>query len=594
MERRKLPPGVVESDVKSPFDKVQERLHANPFNCFAPENLDALVVLWREDRPGYERLRSTLRKAGVRLTELDRAVRAAAGEARKTPSQSDLLIASALAEGSELFHAPDGTAYADVFVDGRRETWPVLSSGMRAFLIGRFYRDTGGAPSRDALQSALDALAAGATLEGEECVVGLRVATLDQGIYVDLADSKWRAIEVGEDGWAIVDTPRMRFRRSPGMLPLPVPRRGGSIDLLRRFLNVASEDDFVLLVAWMLAALRGEGPYPLLIITGEQGSAKSTGTKSIRALIDPHHVPLRSMPKDDQAAFIAAKNSHVQAIDNVSSIPPHQSDVLCRLSTGGGITIRTLYSNDEETYFQACRPIISNGIGDYASRPDLVDRAVVVELQPIADEDRRAEADFWREYDEARPLILGALLDLLSAALRNKPDVHLDRRSRMADFVEWSVAAFWGTPRADLFLEAYGSNRENAADIALNDVGEAIRRLMEDRPRWHSTPAALLRHLEDDARARAPTWPKDARGLTNAIRRAGPVMRGFGIAYRVEKEGRGNDRKLMITLERSNATLVQFPSPPKRKTYTAAELRAKRRENFAQLKHPTVLPEAAE
>ena len=71
------------------------------------------------------------------------------------------------------------------------------------------------------------------------------------------------------------------------MLPLPIPQRGGSIESLAAFLNLPTPDEFVLVVAWLLAALQQGGPYPLLVIAGEQGSAKTVLTKILRALTDP-------------------------------------------------------------------------------------------------------------------------------------------------------------------------------------------------------------------------------------------------------------------------------------------------------------------
>ena len=77
---------------------------------------------------------------------------------------------------------------------------------------------------------------------------------------MDLADRAWRAVEITPDGWRVIDVPPVRFRRAAGMRPLPVPERGGPIDELRRFLNVGSDQDFRLAVAWVLAALSGRRP----------------------------------------------------------------------------------------------------------------------------------------------------------------------------------------------------------------------------------------------------------------------------------------------------------------------------------------------
>lgn len=174
-------------------------------------------------------------------------------------------------------------------------------------------------------------------LEARACASGsvrpvfMRVAEHERNIYLDLADRAWRAVEITPDGWRVIDAPPVRFRRPAGMRPLPVRERGGSIDLLRRFLNVGSDNDFRLAVAWVLAALSGRGPYTVLALAGEQGSAKSTAAAALRALTDPNSAPIRSLPREERDLFIAATNSHVLAFDNVSGLPGWLSDALCRL-----------------------------------------------------------------------------------------------------------------------------------------------------------------------------------------------------------------------------------------------------------------------
>src|SRR5262249_2594877 len=159
--------------------------------------------------------------------------------------------------------------------------------------------------------------------------VHVRVAGLNHKLYLDLGDRTWRAIELDADGWRHIDDPPVRFRRASGMLSLPVPERGGSLADLRPFLNVRSDPDFILVIAWPLSALRNNGPYPVLALAGEQGTAKSTFSKILRALIDPNTAPLRALPREDRDLFIAASNSHLLVFDNVSAMPNWISDTLC-------------------------------------------------------------------------------------------------------------------------------------------------------------------------------------------------------------------------------------------------------------------------
>ena len=248
------------------------------------------------------------------------------------------------------------------------------------------------------------------------------------------------------------------------MQPLPLPVRGGSIESLAPFLNLASENDFVLVVAWLLGALRAGGPYPVLAIAGEQGSAKTVLSKLLRALIDPSVAPVRALPRDERELFIAASNGHVLAFDNLSGLPPWLSDTLCRLTSGGAFSTRRLFTDQDEILFAAARPIILNGIEEVITRPDLADRAILLMLAPIAERQRRPETALWREFELARPRILGALLDAAAHGLQMLPHVRLQRLPRMADFALWATACESAFRPAGTLETAYSNNRRDAIE----------------------------------------------------------------------------------------------------------------------------------
>jgi hypothetical protein len=198
----------------------------------------------------------------------------------------------------------------------------------------------------------------------------------------------------------------VRFRRPAGMLPLPEPIRGGSIDALREFVNVGHEDR-PLLLGFLVAALNPVGPYPILDLFGEQGSAKSTSAKVIRALLDPSVGDLRAEPRDVRDLMIAATNSWVLTFDNLSYLPPWLADALCRLSTGGAMGARQLYTDTDEVLMEARRPVILTGIEELTVRSDLADRAFLMSLPRIDEGARRSEAEFWQEFEVVKPRIRG-------------------------------------------------------------------------------------------------------------------------------------------------------------------------------------------
>jgi hypothetical protein len=382
------------------------------------------------------------------------------------------------------------------------------------------------------------------------------VAEEDGLLYLDLADEFWRCVEVGPDGWRIAEDPPVRFRRSAGMLPLPLPVRGGSIDSLASFLNLSSENDFVLIVAWLLTAVRSGGPYPVLGIAGEQGSAKTVLSKLLRALIDPSAAPVRGLPRDERELFIAASNGHVLAFDNLSGLPGWLSDTFCQLTSGGAFSTHRLFTDQDEVLFSAARPVILNGIEDIVTRPDLADRAILLMLPPIPERRRRSESALWQEFDLGRPQILGALLDAAAHGLKMVPHVRLKHLPRMADFALWA-AACEGNFRAPGTLErAYLNNRSLAIEniVDTDPVAARVREIMADRVQWTGSASDLLQvgtNGSADTIAR-PGWPKNPRALAGRLRRAQAFLRGLGIEIVFGREGRSGTRTIIVTHHRCN------------------------------------------
>jgi DNA polymerase I-like protein with 3'-5' exonuclease and polymerase domains len=437
-----------------------------------------------------------------------------------------------------------------------RETYPIRSRGTRLYLTRRFYDEHGKPPGAQALQDALGILEAKALFEGEELPVHVRVAGQNDKIYVDLANDRWEAVEIDRDDWRVVSDPPVRFRRPKGMKALPHPAKGGKVDALKPFVNVGSEEDWRLLLACLVQDFRPTGPYPLLVLQGEQGSAKTTLARVLRAIVDPSTAPVRTVPRTEQDLVIAANNSWVVALDNLSGLPPWLSDALCRLSTGGGFGTRTLYENDEETLFDATRPAILNGITDVATRADLLDRSIILSLPAIPEGERRSEAELWREFGEALPEILGGIFGAVSCALRRLCEVELDSRPRMADFAEWATAAeaALGMDPGE-FMEAYAGSRREVNQLALeaDPVAVAVVKLMEGRDEWVGTATELLKELDkrvDEGARRYKTWPKQPQYLSRHLKRLAPVLRAEGIEIE-DLPRKGSERPKRLFKKRS-------------------------------------------
>ena len=551
-------------DIHDPLDGLVEKTTADPGSPFEPEVLERLAALKKDDQAVFEALRAKLKKAGCRVAALDRAIAEESDETeRRGPSQADILID--LAQTAELFHKPDGTGYADLDINGHRETWPIQSKGFRRWLVRRFYEATKGAPSSEALKSALNVIEAKAHFDAPERIVHIRVGGLEGRLYLDLGDETWRAVEIDADGWRVIDNPPVRFRRADGMQSLPIPVNGGSVETLRSFLNVQSDADFVLVVAWSLAVLRNRGPYPVIVLSGEQGSAKSTFSSILRSLLDPNTAPLRALPRNNQELFITANNGHVLAFDNVSFLPGWISDTLCRLATGGGFAVRQLYTDQDEVLFEVARPVILNGIEEIVARPDLADRSVFLTLEPIPEEKRRPEAELWAAFEAERPRLLGVLLDAVVEGIKRLPATHLEKLPRMADFALWASACETALWPAGTFWSAYCTNRSEAAQSVLeaDSIALLVRELMDQRTVWTGTCADLLAELSallSDVTVRPKGWPDSPRKLSGRLRRAAGPLRTMGIEIEFNRDG-SRTRSRIVTITSSSPSDIAGVEP---------------------------------
>ena len=520
-----------------------ERSRLDPGAPFEPGAIERLKRLRAEDPPTWARLRQLLKAVGVSVTELDRRTRVATSSHQGHSTQANQLLDLAEHECS-LFHCGE-EAFAEFKHDGHDETWPVNSRGFRRWLRFRYFETFGGAPNNEAFQTAIRTIEARAGFQGPAYATYRRVGSEGGKLHLDLCNDAWQAVEIDATGWRCVDRPAVRFVRTRHMRAIPEPEGGGEIAALRPFLNLASDDDFNLAVAWLLAALRPIDSYPVLVLTGEQGSAKSTCARMLRALVDPHEAPLRAPPRNEQDLVIAARNTHVLAFDNLSAVPAWLSDALCRLATGTGFATRKLYTDDEESVISAERPVILNSIDAVVTRGDLADRALVLRLEAISDTHRKLASELWGDFERARPKILGALLDAMVGGLNGLPNVRLEELPRMADFTTWVVACAPGVFDKGAFLRAYTRNRKGAvtAVIEVSPVASAICGLMRAQSDqvWEGTPTQLYAELSESADkgvTNTQEWPGNAQALSRRLNRLAPALRAVGVTVERQKSGR--------------------------------------------------------
>lgn len=427
------------------------------------------------------------------------------------------------------------------------------SDAFRAWVDRAWYERTSDLAPPEERRRVLSLLEGIARYEGPRRDVHVRLAEHEGAVYLDLGGPGRHVARVDGTGWRIEERSPVAFARPPSLLPIARPAAGGSIDSLHDLFPGLSRSAFRLVAGWLVGALRPKGPYPILILSGERGSGKSTLARMLKLLVDASKAPLRSMPKGERDLAIATSRSWVGVYDNLAPLGAPMSDALCRISTGGGLGTRKLFTDLDEVVLELSRPLVLTGIEDVATRPDLCERAIVVKLPPVPPEGRRDEGSLLRRFEAVAPGLLGALLDGVSAALADSRREGPERLPRMADFARWvSLAepALGWEPGS--FVRTYERHRSDSDLDAIehDPVAPLVLRLpgLAESGRWAGTATEMwiaLTHLAERSGPKPAGWPRAPNKITGHLRTAAPLLRARGVEIGTERTS--TSRALVVT-----------------------------------------------
>lgn len=235
--------------------------------------------------------------------------------------------------------------------------------------------------------------------------------------FLDLGDASGRAVKIRADGWSVVDRSGIQFRRPEGILPLPMPSRNGSIELLRPYVNL-TESHFRRAIVWLAAALLPCGPHPVLVILGDEGSARSTLARVLKLLIDPHFRPILTAHENATDLMATWLDTWLPAYDDVSLMSPWLSKSLSELVRGRSLAIDTVHSASKLTSQLGDRPVILSGVENGTEQFKQGPLCIHLQLRPILFDDRRGEREFWSSFQADYPRILAGILDVLTEGLQ--------------------------------------------------------------------------------------------------------------------------------------------------------------------------------
>lgn len=396
------------------------------------------------------------------------------------------------------------------------------------------------------LDSIINAVKAKAKYEAESIQTFQRIGMCNGYIYYDLSNDKGEILQISTDNIKVLrKESNFAFLRTSHMREQVLPNLEADIDCiyrLKKYINVTG-DNLKLLLIYVASLFIPDIPHPILVLTGSQGSAKSTLTRIIKRIVDPSGIGVATLPKSKREMSIHLSQEFLGCFDNTSGFSREIADLLCCVCTGAVMYSRQLYTDDELKIFSLKRSVILNGIMWSNPQSDLNDRVININLQRISTDKRRTEEELWNEFAEDLPYILGGIFKVLSTALSIKDSIKPKNLPRLADFGSWGCAiAEAMNIGTDTFLEIFERNRKNIIREATlsNPVACALINYMKNRQGVEEGVEQFYNILTSYAKNRnnnqaVPEWANSPSAFTRKLNELKIDLEAEGIYYTIQK-----------------------------------------------------------
>ena len=464
------------------------------------------------------------------------------------------IFLSKVFEQCNFFLDSDNKAWAEIIAMKRNV--PIKGKYFKAWISTELRRMFKVVPNPNIINSIVEAVEADAIYRGEKRIFHPRITKVEDKIWYDIGGDSGKAVKIDKDGWKVVDDGLPLFRQTNNAVAQVIPsNEGGNVKLLLDFINIKDEREQVLFLVTLITCFIPEIEHPCMVFHGSKGAAKTTAIEMLKRIVDPSTGRPSTLPRNiDDFALQASKN-YLLTYDNLTKITPTQSDLLCQVVTGGSITKRELYTDNEliTTNFQGC--VALNGIDLVATRADLLDRSVVFMLERIEEENRKSKQELEAKFKEVLPEILSGIFDVVSKAINIHGTISFRALPRMADFCKWgvSVTSALGYNMSE-FQAAYRENicKNQKSAIENNLLAISICILMEKIQKgeeWQGLASDLYKKLElilmgENYRLNS-TFPSAPNKLLAKINEVRSDLEGEGI--HIEEKRNSSGKVVVIT-----------------------------------------------
>ena len=456
------------------------------------------------------------------------------------------LVAEQISNSVDFYVGNDDIPYAAWRMGSKRVMWPVESPIFMHHIQTTYRRHRGRIPSQFATKSIYGWLENEAMAVGKSIIPMVRIKQSSNGLWYNMCDEQWRAIRLDGDGWEIVD-------RIPSNIPqimannaqkYVTPDPSGDINLLRKHIggDQLSDTNWALIVGFLLSSMREEKEYPILSISGVQGSGKTTISNLLLSLIDPHHDTAATFPQSEEDIAVAARSRHVLAYDNLSGLKKDMSDSLCKLATGLTVMKRALYTKHGLNQYTVTRPLILNGIPDIVEKGDLARRVMAIYLDDSPFKDPKTIKNIIQNFEKDKAKILGGIFNVLVHCYRNHENVNLGEISGFKSVAEWveggAEALGW---EKGYFLDVYNNNRIASATnvIDVDPFAKALIEVISEKKMFEGTYDEFIQMCYTVKNYNRKIFPPNVKWLLDNLRRLKPALKQYDIRILGLDKGEG-------------------------------------------------------
>lgn len=367
--------------------------------------------------------------------------------------------------------------------------WMVGSEKFRLYLISEFRKVFGSVPPPAVWSATVDAVRAECAISPMVKDLAIRSARDGDNYWLDLGTEDGKAVcynVAGFQVWhAVPDSLPFAFRRTSAVLPLPTPAKIAEGDTkltlqkhMKTFVNV-SDDEWPLLVSYMVTHILPGFKMPIMLLTSEAQSGKSTATMAVRFAVEGNLGRGEKLPSKEDDIAVTMSQENMTMYNNVSNISHDLSDFLCQVVDGARYAKRKLRTDSEVINLTLDSSLIMNGITTGELRSDFKTRTVRLNLVPMTVA-ARSDQEIDALLLDAHPQILGSILTLAVGALKRMPQQgEFSRSFRMLDYVKVATAVddMWGMEGRS--IAKYKASLDEMSAEGLDDpMFECIRRMV--------------------------------------------------------------------------------------------------------------------